>query len=191
MRKILPLLVLALPLLAAGPKPKVKVTTNLGAFVLQLEPDATPKTVQNFLAYVHKGQYNGTIFHRVKRSAPGIVQGGGLLPDLTKKSTDPSIVNEADLAKAHGLSNTRGTVAMARESLPDSAKAQFYVNTVDNVGLDFKKRTLGDFGYCVFGKVVSGMEVVDRIGHQKTHKAGGMDDVPVTPVVITNVSEVK
>jgi cyclophilin family peptidyl-prolyl cis-trans isomerase len=188
-RKVLTVLFLALPLLAA--KPKVEITTTAGAFTVELEPDATPVTVANFLNYVRKGFYPGTIFHRVKKSAPAIIQGGGLTPDLAKKPTDGPIKCEADLAKAKGLSNVRGTIAMARESLPDSAKAQFYINVKDNKALDFKARNLADFGYCVFGKVVKGMNVVDRIAAAKTGTQKGMQDVPVSPVTITAVKEVQ
>lgn len=189
-------LLLSLPLLA-GPaaksakapqvvKPKVKVTTNLGAFTIQLEPDAAPITVENFLKYVRKGHYNGTLIHRVAKT-PAVVQGGGHLPDMSKKPTEPSIKNEADLAKAKGLTNKRATVAMARESLPDSAKAQFFVNVNDNAALDFKAKTLGDYGYCVFGKVTQGMEVVDKISKVPV----GPQDAPKTAVLIQKVEEVK
>jgi len=184
-RKALVALLLALPLLAA-PKPKVKITTNLGASTVQLEPDAVPVTVNNFLAYVRKGQYNGTLIHRVAKS-PAVIQGGGHNQDKSLKATGASIKNEADLAKAKGLSNKRGTIAMARESLPDSAKAQFFVNVKDNTALDFKARNLADFGYCVFGKVVQGMDVVDKISKVPTAK----DEFPVKPVIIQKVEEVK
>lgn len=189
MRKVLTVLFLALPLLAA--KPRVEITTSAGAFTVELEPDATPVTVANFMNYVKKGFYPGTIFHRVKKSAPAIIQGGGHTPDLAKKATDGPIKCEADVAKAKGLSNVRGTIAMARESLPDSAKAQFYINVKDNKALDFKARNLADFGYCVFGKVVKGMNVVDKIAAGKTSTQKGMADVPVSPVTITAVKEVK
>jgi len=188
-RKVLAVLVLALPLLAA--KPKVEITTTAGAFVVELEPDATPLTVANFLNYVRKGFYPGTIFHRVKKASPAIIQGGGHLPDLSKKPGEGSIRCEADLAKAKGLLNTRGTIAMARESLPDSAKNQFYINVRDNKALDFKARNLADFGYCVFGRVIKGMNVVDKIAAGKTGTRGGMADVPVAPVTITSVKEVQ
>lgn len=186
-RKVLTILLLSLPLLAA--KPRVEITTTAGAFTVELEPDATPATVANFMNYVKKGFYPGTIFHRVKKAAPAIIQGGGLTPDLAKKPTDGSIKCEADLAKAKGLSNVRGTIAMARESLPDSAKAQFYINVKDNKALDFKARNLADFGYCVFGKVIKGMNVVDRIAAAKTSTRKDMADVPVSPVTITAVKQ--
>jgi cyclophilin family peptidyl-prolyl cis-trans isomerase len=163
----------------------------MGAIQVELEPEATPKTVANFLSYVRKGQYDGTIFHRVKPGGPAIIQGGGHLPDLTKKATDGSIKCEADLAKAAGLKNAKGTIAMARESLPDSAKAQFFINVKDNFALDFKARNLAEFGYCVFGRVVKGMDVVNRISKVKTGTRGGMADVPVQPVTILTVKEVK
>ncbi|NTV74524.1 MAG: peptidyl-prolyl cis-trans isomerase [Holophaga sp.] len=188
-RKVLTVLFLALPLLAS--KPRVEITTTAGAFTVELEPDATPVTVANFMNYVKKGFYPGTIFHRVMKSAPTIIQGGGLTPDLAKKPTDASIKCEADLAKAKGLSNVRGTIAMARESLPDSAKAQFYINVGNNKALDFKARNLADFGYCVFGKVIKGMNVVDKIAAAKTSTQKTMADVPVKPVTITAVKEVQ
>lgn len=191
MRNPIAILLLTLPLLAGGPKPKVTITTSLGVIQVELEPEATPKTVENFLKYVRKGQYDGTVFHRVKPAGPGIIQGGGHLPDLTKKPTDGSIKCEADLAKAAGLKNAKGTIAMARESLPDSAKAQFFINVKDNPDLDFKARNLAEFGYCVFGKVIKGMDVVDKIKKVKTGTQGGMADVPVKPVTIITVKESK
>jgi cyclophilin family peptidyl-prolyl cis-trans isomerase len=190
-RKALAILLLSIPLLAGGPKPKVTITTSMGDIQVELEPEATPKTVENFLKYVRKGQYDGTIFHRVKPGGPGIIQGGGHLPDLTKKPTDGSIKCEADLAKAAKLLNTKGTIAMARESLPDSAKAQFFINVKDNPDLNFKARTLSEFGYCVFGRVTKGMDVVARITKVKTGPQGGMTDVPVKPVTIITVKESK
>ena len=191
MRPLLAILFLTLPLLAGVPKPRVTLTTSLGEIQVELEPQATPKTVENFLNYVRKGQYDGTIFHRVKPGGPAIIQGGGHLPDLTKKATGGTIKNEADLAKAAGLRNAKGTIAMARESLPDSAKAQFYINVKDNFALDFKARNLSEFGYCVFGRVIKGMEVVKRISQVKTGTRGGMADVPVQPVTILSVKETK
>jgi len=186
-RKILTVLLLAMPLLAG---PKVEISTSAGAFTVELAPDAAPLTVANFLNYVKKGFYAGTIISRVSQR-PAVIQGGGLLPDLSRKPTDGPIKCEADLTKAKGLSNVRGTLAMAREGLPDSAKAQFYINVKSNPGLDFKARNLADFGYCVFGKVIKGMDVVDRIAKGKTGARGGMADVPVSPVTITAVKELK
>ncbi|BDU77290.1 peptidylprolyl isomerase [Mesoterricola sediminis] len=188
MRKVLFALTLALPLLAGNPK--VEIATSLGAFTVELAPEAAPATVQNFLAYVRNGTYNGTIFHRVVRGSITVIQGGQHLPDLSKKNVGASIRNEADLAKAKKLLNTRGTIAMARESLPDSAKAQFFINVKDNPSLNHKARTLGDFGYCPFGKVVKGMDVVERISKVKTSEQKGMKDVPAAPVTIVAVKEV-
>jgi len=172
--------------LAAAPKPKVKLTTNMGVIVMELEPDVAPKTVENFLKYVKKGQYKGTIFHRV---IPGfMIQGGGYVDYLGKKRTDASIPNEADRSAAAGLKNKRGTVAMARTPDPHSAAAEFFINVVDNPALDFKgKANDKTWGYCVFGKVVQGMDVVDRIKAVKTsNKRSDFLNLPVKPVLITD-----
>ena len=177
--------------LTAAPKPKVKLTTSMGVIVLELEPDATPKTVENFLKYVKKGQYTGTIFHRV---IPGfMIQGGGYVDYLGKKRTDTPIPNEADRALAAGLKNRRGTVAMARTPDPHSAAAEFFINVVDNPVLDFKGKTSDQtWGYCVFGKVVQGMEVVDRIKAVKTsNKRRDFLNLPVKPVLITDATQVQ
>ncbi len=174
--------------LAAGPKPRVKLTTSLGAIVLELEPEAAPKTVENFLKYVKKGQYKGTIFHRV---IPGfMIQGGGYVDYLGKKRTDPAIPNEADRALAAGLKNKRGTLAMARTPDPNSAAAEFFINVVDNPALDFKSKANDQtWGYCVFGKVVQGMDVVDRIKAVKTsNKRSDFLNLPVKPVIITDAA---
>jgi cyclophilin family peptidyl-prolyl cis-trans isomerase len=170
--------------LSAGPKPRVKLTTSMGDIVLELDPDAAPKTVENFLKYVKKGQYKGTIFHRV---IPGfMIQGGGYVDYLGKKRTDPSIQNEADRALAAGLKNRRGTLAMARTPDPHSAAAEFFINVVDNPALDFKsKANETTWGYCVFGKVVQGLDVVDRIKAVKTsNKRSDFLNLPVKPVLI-------
>jgi len=172
--------------LAAAPKPKVKLSTSMGAIVLELEPEAAPKTVENFLKYVKKGQYKGTIFHRV---IPGfMIQGGGYVDYLGKKRTEPSITNEADRSAAAGLKNRRGTLAMARTPDPHSAAAEFFINVVDNPALDFKgKGSDKTWGYCVFGKVVQGMDVVDRIKAVKTsNKRSDFLNLPVKPVLITD-----
>jgi cyclophilin family peptidyl-prolyl cis-trans isomerase len=177
--------------LIAAPKPKVKLTTTMGVILLELEPDATPKTVENFLKYVKKGQYNGTIFHRV---IPGfMIQGGGYVDYLGKKRTDAPIPNEADRALAAGLKNRRGTVAMARTPDPHSAAAEFFINVVDNPVLDFKgKASDQTWGYCVFGKVVQGMDVVDRIKAVKTsNKRRDFLNLPVKTVVITDATQVQ
>jgi len=172
--------------LDASPKPRVKLTTSMGVIVLELEPEAAPKTVENFLKYVKKGQYKGTIFHRV---IPGfMIQGGGYVDYLGKKRTDASITNEADRAAAAGLKNKRGTVAMARTPDPHSAAAEFFINVVDNPALDFKgKANDKTWGYCVFGKVVQGLDVVDRIKAVKTsNKRSDFLNLPVKPVLITD-----
>jgi len=177
--------------LVASPKPKVKLTTSMGVIVMELEPDATPKTVENFLKYVKKGQYKGTIFHRV---IPGfMIQGGGYVDYLGKKRTDTSIPNEADRAMAAGLKNKRGTVAMARTPDPHSAAAEFFINVVDNPALDFKgKANDKTWGYCVFGKVVQGLDVVDRIKAVKTsNKRSDFLNLPVKPVLITDAVQIQ
>jgi len=179
------LLLLALPALA-GPKPKVRFKTTLGTFVVQLEPDAAPKTVENFLGYVRKGFYRDTLFHRV---VPGlIIQGGGYTADMKEKAAGPSIPNESKEAMAKGLKNRRGTLAMARTWIPDSAKAQFFINLRDNAAFDIPYEPAG---YCVFGRVVQGLEVVDRIQAVKTGPAAGLRDVPRKPVVILEAAELK
>ena len=185
MRPLALLLLLALPA-SAGPKPKVRFRTSLGSFVVQLEPDAAPKTVENFLGYVRKGFYKDTTFHRVIPDF--MIQGGGFTADLKEKAAGPSIPNETKAAMAKGLKNRRGTLAMARTWIPDSAKAQFFINVKDNPVLDIP---YDPAGYCVFGKVVQGMDVVDRIRTVKTWTAGGMRDVPKKPVVILDATEVK
>jgi cyclophilin family peptidyl-prolyl cis-trans isomerase len=177
--------------LAAAPKPRVKLTTSMGVIVLELEPSAAPKTVENFLKYVKKGQYKGTIFHRV---IPGfMIQGGGYVDYLGKKRTDPSIPNEADRALAAGLKNRRGTVAMARTPDPNSAAAEFFINVVDNPSLDFKGKTNAQtWGYCVFGKVLQGLDVVDRIKEVKTsNKRSDFLNLPVKPVLITDATQIQ
>jgi peptidyl-prolyl cis-trans isomerase B (cyclophilin B) len=159
---------------APAAHPRVALDTSKGKIVIELYPDKAPKTVANFLQYVKAGHYDGVIFHRV---IPGfMVQGGGFTPDMKQKPTKPPIANEAD----NGLTNDRGTVAMARTSDPNSASAQFFINVVDNGFLNFKSKTPQGWGYAVFGKVVEGMDVADAIAAVKT-KA---QDVPVEPVLI-------
>lgn len=170
--------------LAAAPKPRVKLTTSLGVIVIELEPEAAPRTVENFLKYVRKGQYRGTIFHRVIRNF--MIQGGGYVDYLGKKRTEAPIPNEADHSLAAGLRNRRGTVAMARTGDPDSATAEFFINVVNNPSLDFKSKKDGNtWGYCVFGKVVKGMDVVDHIRNVRTsHARSDFPNLPVRPVLI-------
>lgn len=180
-------LLATLPLLA-GPKPKVQITTSLGAFTLQLEPEAAPKTVENFLGYVRSGHFKGTVFHRVIKDF--MVQGGGFTEDLKRRDTRTSIDHEGERSKKAGLSNRRGTVAMALpENNPFGATAQFFINSKDNPHLDFRSRGLSTMGYCVFGKVVAGMDTVDKIRAVKTGTQKGMKDVPLKAVTITDARE--
>ncbi|HXF67124.1 MAG TPA: peptidylprolyl isomerase [Burkholderiales bacterium] len=168
---------LAGPALAANPR--VELRTNLGAITLELYADKAPRTVENFLQYVKDGFYDGTLFHRVIPKF--MIQGGGFTADFVQKPTRAPIRNEAD----NGLKNTAGTIAMARTSDPHSATAQFFINVADNRELDFRYPTQEGWGYCVFGRVVKGMEVVERIARVKTGPGpGGHRDVPVKPVVI-------
>src|SRR5688572_17237951 len=161
---------------AAGPQ--VELRTSMGAIVLELDPSAAPKTVENLVQYVKDGHYNGTIFHRV---IPGfMIQGGGFTPEMKEKPARASIRNEA----GNGLRNATGTIAMARTSDPHSASAQFFINVEDNRALDFRSPTADGYGYVVFGKVVKGMDVVNRIVKVPTGRRGAHDDVPAKPVVI-------
>ena len=156
----------------------VKFTTNLGTFTLQLNAEKAPKTVENFLSYVTSGHYDNTIFHRVIKNF--MIQGGGFAPDMTQKPTTAPVENEA----ANGLKNKRGTVAMARTNDPHSATAQFFINLVDNDFLDFKAPSGQGWGYCVFGEVVDGLDVVDAIKAVRTGNKGFHQDVPVEAVII-------
>jgi len=158
--------------------PRVQLKTNYGIIILELNPQAAPKTVENFLSYARDGFYDGTIFHRVIKGF--MVQGGGLTADMEKKAVKDPIENEAD----NGLKNLRGSIAMARTSDPHSATSQFFINTVDNAFLDHQAKTSKGWGYCVFGKVVEGMEVVDIIEKLPTAVNSGRRDVPTTPVLI-------
>jgi cyclophilin family peptidyl-prolyl cis-trans isomerase len=168
---------------APAPAPRVLMRTSLGDITIELAPDKAPKTVENFLAYVQAKFYDGTVFHRVIDNF--MVQGGGFTADLKQKPTRAPVQNEAD----NGLSNLRGTVAMARTNDPNSATAQFFINVVDNNRLDHVSKENGfTWGYAVFGKVVSGMDVVDQIKATPTGPGGPFPrDVPVTPVVIQSV----
>ena len=167
-------------------KPQVQFETNYGPFVVELEPDLAPATVANFLRYVKEGHFKGTTFHRV---IPGfMVQGGGHLEDLTEKPTHAAIRNEAESSFKGGLRNTRGVVTMARTNEPHSATAQFFINTVDNAYLDFRAANDEGFGYCAFGRVVSGMETVDKIEKVRTVWKRGMQNVPEYPVRITGAA---
>lgn len=158
--------------------PTVILVTTMGEIVIELEPDKAPASVENFLKYVDGGFYDGTIFHRVIKQF--MIQGGGFTEDMTKKKTRGGVPNEAD----NGLSNARGTVAMARTGDPHSATAQFFINTADNKALDHKAKTAQEWGYTVFGKVVEGMDVVDDIESVKTSSKGSFRDVPSELVII-------
>jgi len=163
---------------AGDARPVVSFETTKGSFDLELDPAKAPKTVENFLAYVDAGFYDGTIFHRV---IPGfMVQGGGFTPEMAQKDTRAPIQNEAD----NGLKNKRGTIAMARTGEPHSATAQFFVNVVDNEFLDHTAKDPRGWGYAVFGQVVSGMETIDAIVGVPTTNFGPMGDVPVDTILI-------
>ncbi len=163
-------------------KPRVRLATNYGVIVVELEPGAAPRTVENFLAYVRKGHYTGTIFHRV---IPGfMIQGGGLSEEMSEKATAAPIKNEAPQSFKAGLKNAWGTVAMARTGDPDSTTAQFFINTADNTSLDFKNESADGIGYCAFGRVVEGMEVALKIEQVKTGWKKGQPNVPDYPVKI-------
>ena len=159
--------------------PKVELhITGYGVITLELDQEKAPKSVANFLSYVNKGHYNNTVFHRV---IPGfMVQGGGFEPGMTQKPTDAAIENEAN----NGLKNNKYTVAMARTQAPHSASAQFFINIANNDFLNHTAPSMQGWGYAVFGKVVSGSEVVDKIAGVKTGNKGGHGDVPTEDVVI-------
>jgi len=156
----------------------VKLQTNFGTITLELFADKAPTTVENFLNYVKEGFYDGTIFHRVISGF--MIQGGGMEPGMKEKATNAPIKNEAD----NGLSNERGTLAMARTMEPHSASAQFFINVKDNAFLDHRSPTSDGWGYAVFGRVVDGMEVVDRIKEVATGNTGYHQDVPLEDVVL-------
>jgi peptidyl-prolyl cis-trans isomerase A (cyclophilin A) len=186
MKRILPhlgRLALATALLgvAAAHAQTVKLATSAGDIVIELDAAKAPKTVDNFVKYVKAGQYDGTIFHRVIPSF--MIQGGGMTADLKEKPTRASI----PLESRNGLSNVRGSVAMARTSDPNSASAQFFINVKDNLRLDAANSADGN-GYAVFGKVVSGMDVVDKIRVVPTGSKGPYDDVPNTPITINKAT---
>jgi len=163
----------------AATNPVFIITTNLGAITVELDRQKAPITVKNFIQYAEEGFYTGTVFHRV---IPGfMIQGGGFTRDMQQKPTKTAIKNEAQ----NGLSNKRGTIAMARTSVVDSATSQFFINLADNVMLDHGVR---DYGYAVFGKVVAGMETVDAIARVTTGIKSGHQNVPVEPVIITGIA---
>ncbi len=160
----------------------VRFETSLGAFTLELDTENAPVSAENFLAYVDEGFFDGLIFHRV---IPGfMIQGGGMLPDMSQKKNKAPIKNEA----TNGLKNARGTIAMARTNDINSATSQFFINLSDN---DFLNHAPGNYGYAVFGKVVDGMDTIDRIASERTARRKGHDDVPATDVVITSAKRVE
>lgn len=165
----------------AEERPHVRIDTTEGPITIELFPESSPISTENFLQYVDEGFYTGTIFHRVIDGF--MIQGGGFESDLTEKTAHGPIKNEA----GNGLNNVRGTLAMARTSMVDSATAQFYINVADNAFLD------GDGvsdGYAVFGRVIEGMDVVDRIARKQTQTVGDFNDVPVTPIIINGAARV-
>ena len=172
----LALLITLLPVPALAQSPQVELKTSQGVVTLELYPDRAPKTVENFLQYVREGFYNGTVFHRVIPNF--MIQGGGFTPDMAQKPTRGPIINEA----ANGLRNNTGWVAMARTSDPHSASAQFFINVKDNDFLNHPGQS--GWGYAVFGRVVGGMDIVNRIAAVPTANRGPHANVPVTPVVI-------
>ena len=164
---------------------KVKLTTSLGEIVIVLNSEKAPVSAANFLSYVNEGFYNGTIFHRV---IPGFMaQGGGFDVSLNQKAVHAAIQNEAD----NGLKNTRGSIAMARTGVVDSATAQFFINLKDNSFLNHTAKNNSGWGYAVFGEVIEGMEVVDKMATQATGNRGAYQDVPKTDIVIEKAEVLK
>ena len=176
-------LLLSLSTGAIAAAPQVKFQTTLGEFVVEVYPDKAPKTVENFLQYVKDKHYDGTIFHRVISGF--MVQGGGYIFSLSEKSTRGPIPLDA----SNGLTNDRGTIAMARTGNPISATSQFFVNVVDNPGLNAPKPD--GHGYAVFGKVISGMDVIDKIRNAPTTSKGMFQNLPVTPIIINSATLAK
>ncbi|HHJ36142.1 MAG TPA: peptidyl-prolyl cis-trans isomerase [Gammaproteobacteria bacterium] len=161
---------------------KVKMDTNKGSVIIELFPDKAPETVKNFLHYVNEGRYNNTLFHRVVKGF--VNQGGGYNHDNKLVDTFDPVKNEAD----NGLKNLRGTIAMARNNDPDSARNQFFINMADNKILDHKDKTIAGWGYCVFGKIVKGMEVMDKISRVRTQGFGPYAaNAPMFPVSIRSI----
>lgn len=162
----------------------VEMTTSAGTLRIELDDTKAPLSTENFLAYVRAGHYDGTVFHRVIKGF--MVQGGGFEPGMRQKPTRDTVTNEAN----NGLKNAKYTLAMARTSAPHSASAQFFINTVDNDFLNFRSETPQGWGYAVFGRVVSGTEVVDKIEGVTTGRKGTHDDVPLEDVTIVKATEV-
>tara|TARA_B100000401_G_scaffold9102_1_gene5972 strand:- start:169 stop:759 length:591 start_codon:yes stop_codon:yes gene_type:complete len=162
----------------------IKIYTTQGEIELKLFNDKAPETTKNFILYAEAGKYSGTIFHRVIKDF--MIQGGGHLPDLSEIATESPVVNESN----NGLSNKKGTIAMARTSDPHSATSQFFINLKDNDFLD-KKNAPDNYGYCVFGEVTNGIDVVEKIGESQTGRNGMYDDVPMEAIVIEKVEIIK
>ena len=172
--------------LAQAANPQVKLETSKGTMIIELYPDKAPKSVENFLAYVNAGAYDGTIFHRVIKDFMN--QGGGFTPDFKKVDTRQPIQNEAD----NGLKNLKYTVAMARTGEPHSATNQFFINTADNAFLDFKSKSMRGWGYTVFGKIIDGQNIAGAISRVPTGPGGPFSkDVPRTQVTIIKMTEIK
>lgn len=164
--------------------PKVKLDTNKGTIIIQLDADKAPLTVANFISYTESGFYDGTIFHRVIPNF--MIQGGGFTADMQQKQTQPNIKNEAN----NGLKNVKGSIAMARTSAPHSASSQFFINTKDNGFLDFTSESQQGWGYAVFGQVIEGIEVVEMIEAVATGIVGPYSDVPKDAVIIEKATVV-
>ena len=169
----------------AAQNPKVVLETSMGDITLELYPDKAPATVKNFLTYADEKFYDGTVFHRVISGF--MIQGGGMTADMNEKPAHSPILNEAD----NGLKNDRGTIAMARTNDPNSATAQFFINAKDNTFLNFRSKTIEGYGYCVFGKVTKGLDVVDAIEKTPTTTKGFFQDVPAKPVIIKKAYRLK
>lgn len=175
--RLVPLVALLLALALPAAAQKVRLVTSMGDIVLELDAEKAPKSTQNFVQYVKAKHFDGTVFHRV--IATFMIQGGGMRPDLSQKPTRPPI----ELESRNGLSNLRGTIAMARTSDPNSATSQFFINVVDNQRLDADQARDGN-GYAVFGRVIEGMDVIDRIKDVPIAPKGMHEHAPVTPVVV-------
>lgn len=171
--------------LGAHAETRAVIDTSMGRIELALDEKKAPKTVANFTEYAAKGFYNGTVFHRVIDGF--MIQGGGFTPGMVQKATGKAIVNEAD----NGLKNTVGTIAMARTANPNSATSQFFINVADNDFLNFKSKTAQGYGYAVFGRVTSGMDVVEKIAKVKTTDQAYHQNIPVQPVLIRKITVVK
>jgi len=186
LKTLVAVLALLVSLAAAAADPQVEIKTSLGDIVVELDPARAPLTVENFLQYVKARHYDGTLFHRVM---PGfMIQGGGFTPDFQEKPTGKPVRNEA----SNGVPNTVGTIAMARTNEPHSATAQFFINVADNRMLNFRFPTIEGYGYAVFGKVVKGMDVVDRIVKVPTGPGPAPhQNVPVKPVIIKSIRVVE